>query len=143
MKVIEKKSEADASKSIKKDKNVPVKWEEWCLNKLESVQALMLVLLLVILTTLYSTLQIILNLETSAKLAAMDFGVSMIFICELSCRMYLYAAVHKQLKSFVKQPLNSLDIFVVLLDIILLSLDTQFLGDAASFAKSLKCVLLT
>jgi hypothetical protein len=141
MKVNEKKkSESEIGKNSKKDKSGSVKWEEWCLNRLESVQALILVLLLVIITTLYSTLQIVLNLKPNDELATMDFVVSMIFICELSVRMYLYAAVHKQLKSFVKQPLNALDIVVVVLDIVLLSLDAQFLGDAASFAKSLKYV---
>jgi hypothetical protein len=113
-------------------------WEATVLGHMESVNALIVILMLVVGATIMSTLEFALNLKYSEDIARIDFVVSMIFICELCVRMYCYAMVHHELNSFVKSPLNSLDIFVVLLDIVLLSLDTQFLQGATSFAKSLK-----
>ena len=136
-----KKSETDLGKTLSrkdKDSNATRLWEEQLLNQLESVQALFLILFLVIVTTVYSVLQLVLDLRVDNRIAAVDFAVSITFIFELSIRMYLYATVHRELGSFIKQPLNSLDIVVVLLDMTLLVLDSRYLSNSANFTTSLK-----
>ena len=97
----------------------------------------MFILSLVFVSALYSTLTVVLNLGESAPFATIDFIISLIFMLELSVRVYCYKAVNKSLYPFFKVPLNLVDVSVVLLDVVLLSLDSS-LGGAARLAKSFK-----
>jgi hypothetical protein len=115
------------------DLDFPTQWQAVVLERLESLETLTVILVLVILVTTYSLLEVIQN-NSSHIFKTLDLIVSIIFITELALRMYCYAVVNKGLMTFFSYPLNILDVFVVSLDVVLLSIRGE-IGQAESFAK--------
>lgn len=109
-------------------------WQAAILQGLESLEALTIILVLVIFITIYTLYEVIYHSQSSPFFRVIDLIVSSIFIAELVLRIYCSAIVHKGLTIFFSSSLNILDIFVVFLDVILLSIGTQ-IGQAVSFAK--------
>lgn len=128
---VEKKSYVDMDIS-----NVPMELK--ILRVLESLPGLVIILLIVIIATIFATVQLLLGQEENQSTYIFELSISVLFILELSIRSYCYFLVHKELNSFISQPLNVLDILLVVFDICLISLDSTILGGAKSYAKTLK-----
>jgi hypothetical protein len=109
-------------------------WQAVVLERLESIETLTIILILVLFVTIYSLIEVIQN-QSSSIFKILDLIVSIVFISELTLRMYCYAVVNKGLMSFFSYPLNVLDVFVVSIDIVLLSIRGE-IGQAESFARS-------
>ena len=106
---------------------------------LESLVVLLLVLCLVVAATTFSILGFF-TTKNALIYSAFDLFVSVFFVTELSIRMSCYRIVRSEIYSFFSSYLNSLDVVIVVFDIILLSLDPQYFGYAAKFAKSLRAI---
>jgi hypothetical protein len=112
-------------------------WQAAVLHRLESLETLIAILVLVLLMTTYSLYELIQHSgnKDSNLFRTLDLVVSIIFISELTLRLYCSAVINKGLVIFFSSSLNILDTLVVLLDIILLAIGTES-GQAVSFAKS-------
>ena len=111
------------------------------LRVLESLPGLVLILTIVIIGTIFATVQILSGQEHNQSTYIFELSLSTLFFVELTVRSYCYFVVHKELKSFVSEPLNILDILLVVFDICLIAFDTTILGGAdgaKSYAKTLK-----
>jgi hypothetical protein len=113
------------------------------LRVLESLPGLVIILLIVIIATIFTTVQILSHQERNESTYIFELSLSTLFFLELTIRSYCYFVVHKELSSFVSQPLNILDIALVMFDIGLISLDSTVLGStdadgAKNYAKTLK-----
>jgi hypothetical protein len=111
------------------------------LRVLESLPGLIIILMIVIIATIIATVQILSGEEQNHSTYIFDLSLSTLFFFELTIRSYCYFVVHKELGSFVSQPLNILDILLVVFDICLISFDSTILGGAdgaKSYAKTLK-----
>ena len=119
--------------------NVPV--ELRTLRMLESLPALIIILLIVIFSTIFATVQITTGHQQDFTTYVVELLVSAVFFFELVARSSCYFLVHKELNTFVAEPLNILDILLVAFDICLIAFDATILGNAGaarSYAKTLK-----
>jgi hypothetical protein len=113
-----------------------VPWQAVLLTYLESLSALVIILLLVIFISILTSLKIFYDWNFGGAYAELDLTISIIFATELATRIYCYISTQR-FNVFINSFLNILDVVVVLLDIALFSLDSQ-IGQEASFTKSLK-----
>jgi hypothetical protein len=122
-------------------------WQGVALEILESMNFLIFILLLVLVATVIVVYETITGSTESDTPGTPLFLVSILilafFIIEITLRMYCIKHVRGNLKKFWANPLNWVDIAVVLIDIAFLMIpagDESAGGDAGQFAKTLRLV---
>jgi hypothetical protein len=111
------------------------------LRRLESLPALIFILVVVIFAAIFSTVQILTKQDQNQSTYIFELSIASLFFFELTVRSYCYLSVYKELSSFISEPLNVLDILLVAFDICLIAFDSSVLGSAdgaTSYAKTLR-----
>jgi hypothetical protein len=113
-------SASSISTDDEKEKKGFVDYCRLYLDFLGGMQVLAVILLLTLGAVIITVLQLAVNLDDPAA-DVMDLVVSWVFIFELSTRMAAYMVVNGEMETFIFDPLNDVDIFVVAVDVFLLS----------------------
>lgn len=117
-------------------------WQKRLLNILEGVHVLIAVLSLVGIAVIITIYTIISGIDDSPGTWIFVVGnvILALFILEVTLRIYCTYAVRKQLWGFLADPLNYVDITVIVIDIVFLCLPTG--GNNAGYVKTLRLLRL-
>lgn len=115
-------------------------WQKKVLDFLEDLIAMSLVVLLVIVAIAVTVYQSISGV-TNDGYRGFDIFVVAVFLCEITLRFYCYGYVHREVGSFFKEPLNIVDIGVVVIDLVILG-TPSLSGGGAEYAKALRAFRL-
>jgi inositol 1,4,5-triphosphate receptor type 3 len=131
--------ESDTDSDVSKESEISlVDWRVVCLDILESVQVMVIILLVVLGAVAMTTYQFISNADDTpgTALYAMGMVFLFIFVFEFSLRMYCYSFVYGEITTFLRNFYNLIDVFVIMIDVIFLALPEA--GDAGEFGPVLR-----
>ena len=115
-------------------------WQERLLRTLESLHAIVMVVLLVAVAIAMTIAQTITG-EDGVGFKAFDLAVMVVFALEIILRYYCFTHVHIGLTSFFKNYLNCVDVLVVLVDVALLAVPSSS-ASGAEYTKALRAIRL-
>ena len=118
-------------------KNEKIDRAKVLLDFLQGSKMLVFVLTLVLIAACATIVGMALDSDVQI-LVDIEFVISIFFMVELTLRIGAYMKVHGELDSFVMDPLNDIDVLVVLVDVLLMVSAGEAEGDAGGLVKSLR-----
>ena len=127
------------SEEVRHAEYVKTKWQYYVLQVLESIHCLV-ILLAIVIASLILQLYVLLADQSDPIYTAFDYAVTTLLGTELCTRFYCHYYVRREFYSFMTNVFNIIDCSVILLDLILIAIDSNTFANSARIIRLIRLV---